>query len=112
MHYKNGREAKLGDPVVGRVGSNVIAGTIVSMYPGATSCNVSVSTRTLQSLGTGVQTLYQTTKLVTDADGKSHLLGDGETTANCDQLVHAEDAMAAIDKAVAAAIPPTPDTAG
>lgn len=40
MHYKNGREAKVGDKVVG-VDScgGPVAGVLVSVQPGATSCN-------------------------------------------------------------------------
>jgi len=41
MHYRNGREAKEGDFVIGKFGwpEAVRAGMIHSLNPGATSCN-------------------------------------------------------------------------
>lgn len=43
MHYKNGREAKVGDGVVGRDwAGNPIAGVVVQCSPGATTCNIGV----------------------------------------------------------------------
>lgn len=40
MHYKNGREAKLGDKVVGKdCNGNPVGGILVSGYPGSTTCN-------------------------------------------------------------------------
>jgi hypothetical protein len=40
MHYKNGREAKLGDQIMGKDSSgNPIAGVLVSGYPGSDTCN-------------------------------------------------------------------------
>lgn len=40
MHYKNGREAKLGDKVVGKdPNGNAIGGILVSAYPGSETCN-------------------------------------------------------------------------
>jgi len=43
MHYKNGREAKTGDPVVGPNYNGAIAGTIHSLNPGTTTCNAQVA---------------------------------------------------------------------
>jgi hypothetical protein len=44
MHYANGREAKVGDPVVGRVYNTegIIAGTLVSLTPGPDACSAQV----------------------------------------------------------------------
>ena len=40
MHYKNGREAKLGDKVVGKdCNGHAVGGILVEAYPEATSCN-------------------------------------------------------------------------
>ena len=52
MHYKNGREAKLGDKVISKDGS---AGTLVSANPGSTTCNG-------QLVPPGAPTLYVTLK--------------------------------------------------
>jgi hypothetical protein len=46
MHYKNGREAKVGDPVIG-TGYNikgVIAGIVAGLTPGSDTCNIRVLT--------------------------------------------------------------------
>lgn len=45
MHFKNGREAKYGDPVIG-IGyhGRVIAGVIHNLNPGSTTCNCDVVT--------------------------------------------------------------------
>jgi hypothetical protein len=43
MHYKNGREAKDGDQVIGKGWTgDVITGRIIDLNPGATSCNCTV----------------------------------------------------------------------
>jgi hypothetical protein len=42
MHYKNGREAKVGDVLIQRVGPIVSANVIVSITPGTESCNACV----------------------------------------------------------------------
>ncbi len=45
MHYKNGREVKIGDKVVGRNWSgNPVSGIVVAVNPnaGETSCNLGV----------------------------------------------------------------------
>lgn len=43
MHYKNGREAKIGDRVVGKdIGGNPIAGMLVAAYPSSDTCNGSI----------------------------------------------------------------------
>jgi hypothetical protein len=43
MHYKNGREAKNGDPVVGNIWGNITAGIIHSINPAMTNCNCTVA---------------------------------------------------------------------
>jgi len=42
MHYKNGREAKVGDPVIVKDYNVVRAGVIHSLIPGAEQCNAQV----------------------------------------------------------------------
>jgi len=40
MHYKNGREAKIGDKILGKDSrGNPVAGVLVSASPGSTTCN-------------------------------------------------------------------------
>lgn len=41
MHYKNGREAKLGDKVISKDCCGTIqTGVVVALYPGSDTCNV------------------------------------------------------------------------
>lgn len=43
MHYKNGREAKVGDKVVGHDGNGLpISGIVAAGIPGADACNICV----------------------------------------------------------------------
>jgi hypothetical protein len=44
MHYRNGREAKVGDPVVGTTYNRKgqVAGTLVSLTPGTDTCSAKV----------------------------------------------------------------------
>lgn len=83
MHYKNGREAKLGDSVIYRTyqGGKTVptAGVIHSLNPGASSCN-------------GVITCV--------AFG-----GVSSTSVNVGEGYHAEDAFNALDGAIAVAAP-------
>jgi len=51
MHYKNGREAKVGDKVVGRDwAGNPTAGIIVQVAPSPNTCNIAVVPLTNVSL--------------------------------------------------------------
>lgn len=45
MNYKNGREAKVGDRVVGRCYNTkgLVAGTLISVTPGADTCSAMVA---------------------------------------------------------------------
>ena len=42
MHYKNGREAKVGDRVFVDDGYNQYIGVVIKTQPGSTSCNLTV----------------------------------------------------------------------
>ncbi|MDR3459567.1 MAG: hypothetical protein P4N60_19225 [Verrucomicrobiae bacterium] len=105
MHFKNGREAKLGDQVIGRISGNVIAGTIVALFPAATSCNVTVRTASAHPLSPGLPTFYGNPMISVDADGKTHQVNDSNPCCNVADLLHAEDALAEVEKAMAAAVP-------
>ena len=90
MHYKNGREAQEGDPVIGETfkGSGVfIAGTIHSLSPGsASTCNCTVA--------------------VVVPGGVNQM-----TCRNVGDYYHAADAFKAIDAAVADAAAKAVETA-
>ncbi len=74
MHYKNGREAKEGDPVICTGYNNQITvGKLHSIVPGATTCNATVA----EPVMGGVNQL---------------------TCRTINEMFHAEDAFAAIDK--------------
>lgn len=40
MHYKNGREAKVGDKVIIPRGNDSFIGVVVELLPGAETCNL------------------------------------------------------------------------
>jgi len=42
MHYKNGREVKVGDRVVGILNGLPKAGIVVDTVPGSTACNIAI----------------------------------------------------------------------
>lgn len=81
MHFKNGRDAKEGDPVV-CLGYNqrVTVGRIHSLTPGAETCNCSVA----EPVMGGINQL---------------------TCRTVGEMYHAEDAFAAIESVPAVATP-------
>ncbi len=111
MHYKNGRAAKL--EVTRSLGAATIRSLLVKSFrvmPGATSCNCQVRTTSVSPMSpNGVFTGI--TGVVTDADTKANYCTDQNQTFTAADLIHAEDALAEIEKAIANAIPPTPETA-
>lgn len=78
MHYGNGREAHVGDPVIGRVYNTpgIVAGAVKSITPSTNTCNCTV---------------------VFPVVG-----GIKEDYTQCDYLFHAEDAHAAVRPVVTA----------
>lgn len=115
MHYKNGREAKIGDAVVGTVfnnGGRIVAGTLVSVTPGPDSCSAMVGytvtakidEKTFKQgyvlingkplyLNTGIVKVQGTEKHGSDGDVAVTLYVQDYT--ECKNLLHAEDALAA-----------------
>lgn len=50
MHYKNGREAKVGDKVISKDSAgNVTSGIVLFMYPATTTCNLGLAPLTAPS---------------------------------------------------------------
>lgn len=44
MHYSNGREVNLGDPVIGRDWQGLpVAGVVVKVNPGSETCNMTIA---------------------------------------------------------------------
>ena len=81
MHYKNGREAKNGDPVIGRGYNNEpVAGTLHSIVPGTESCNCTVAVPVMG----GINQL---------------------TCQTVGNYYHAEDALQALDMDLASSAP-------
>lgn len=116
MHYKNGKAATAGDPVVGTVfnnGGQIVAGTLVSITPGPDSCSAMVGY--LVTAKTDEKTFRQGYVLV---NGKPMYLSNGlvkvqgtekhgsdgdvavtlyvQDYTECKNLMHAEDAQNAI----------------
>ncbi len=81
MHYQNGREAKVGDPVVTRdYQGRTYAGMLIEANPGSTTCN---GTMLCYGNGSGPASIRENVTI-------------GE-------MAHAEDLFAALDEKVAAA---------
>lgn len=104
MHYKNGREAKAGDPVVGRdTNKALVAGVVVGGYPEADACNIYVAT--FQSVtpdnypGLGASGKFGDEAVRVDGIVRLCMSKD---------LLHAEDAMATGDVAVDKSEPSAP----
>jgi hypothetical protein len=98
MHYKNGREAKVGDPVVGRCYNTpgLVAGTLVSITPGPDSCSALVA---FIKSKPGATPLDWCTASPIKVMGTSHhgskeplqALVYREDYAHCANLLHADD---------------------
>lgn len=112
MHYRNGREANIGDPVVGTVfnnGGRIIAGTLVSLTPGNDSCsamvgyNITVPSDAIGNLPAanpqiGGQTFFGATPVKVQGTQQHGAAGMPATTyyvqdyTECKHLMHAEGA--------------------
>jgi hypothetical protein len=98
MHYRNGREAKVGDPVVGRTYNRkgLQAGTLVSVTPGPDTCSAMVAVIVVKP---GATPLAWGTNKPVHVMGVSHH-GSQEPLAaqvhdmdytECKNLLHADD---------------------
>jgi hypothetical protein len=103
MHYKNGREAKVGDHVVGYCYNTkgAVAGTLVSLTPGPDNCSAMVAFISLKA---------GSTPLDWGVNKPVHVMGTAEHGAkeplaaqvhvmdytHCANLLHADDAAQAV----------------
>ena len=79
MHYKNGREARDGDPVIAKTwNGQIIAGVLHSICPGAQTCNGQIA---YPILG-----------------------GCGALSVTIGEIFHAEDALKALEPAPVAVV--------
>ena len=97
MHYKNGREAIVGDRVIGRTYNqkDVVVGTLLSITPGAASCNCMVGyikVRELPITPGGLQVVKVMGTENHGFSGKWSALVYEEDYTQCDHLLNAEDA--------------------
>ena len=120
MHYKNGRPAKVGDPVVGTTFNYTapgctIAGTLVSCTPGPDACSAKVGmlVTVLESehktdgslLLLGDRRIYGATPIIVQGTEQHGSAGPKAATyyvedyTECKHLLHAEDAAQAKDLA-------------
>jgi hypothetical protein len=98
MHYKNGREAKLGDHVVG-TGYNykgVLIGTVVGLVPGQSSCNIRIAVQTAQvgMFSSGASGLYF--RETHPSPQEPVLVSLGIEYGQTDAFLNAEDALPAL----------------
>ncbi|HOD84912.1 MAG: hypothetical protein BWX88_05122 [Planctomycetes bacterium ADurb.Bin126] len=98
MHYANGREAKLGDVVIGK-GYNVkdekgelkvIHGVVVGLTPGADCCNIRIA-HGFKAWGTEQLETTPHTSLL--ANGQTPLMAEDIEYGQVDQFLHVEDAV-------------------
>jgi hypothetical protein len=108
MHYKNGREAHVGDKVVGTVFNTkgIISGTLVSLTPGPDSCSAMVGflvTKPVEELASPRSGMAM--EHVVREQGSEQHGSSGVRIAICylqdytevKYLLHAEDAMETFD---------------
>ena len=104
MHYKNGREAVVGDMVVGttfNTNGRIVAGTLVTLTPGADSCSAMVGYLELIKQGADGKfpPSYTYNPLVriqgTESHGTAGVMAITyykQDYTECKNLLHAEDA--------------------
>jgi hypothetical protein len=96
MHYRNGREAKVGDRVVGRCFNTkgLVAGTLVSLTPGPDACSAKVGFVVLHTNLEGLVLLravaFQGTEQHGSAGPRAVAVYEEDYT-ECKNLLHADD---------------------
>lgn len=103
MHYMNGREAKVGDLVVGKTYNRpgIISGTLVSLTPGNDSCSAKVgflSTKIINSINNFYEISCKSSVKIqgTEQHGSAGTLAVTfyeEDYTEAKNLLHAEDAF-------------------
>jgi hypothetical protein len=99
MYYRNGREAKVGDRVVGRCYNTkgLVAGTLVSVTPGTDACSAKVGfletwtpeAQPLMSVGSGLVAVQGTEQH--GGAGKLAVTVFREDYTECKNLLHVDD---------------------
>lgn len=99
MHYKNGREAKVGDLVVGYTYNRkgIVAGALLSLTPGPDSCSAMVG---YLQIWTSIGSIGRSDHVV-KIQGTEHHGGGGqqavtvyrEDFTECKLLLHADDVV-------------------
>jgi hypothetical protein len=115
-HYKNGREAKVGDPVIGTVFNTkgTIAGTLLSVTPGEDCCSCLVGfMQTKYEFDPGVISMAKRDVPVREHGSEQHGSSGAkmkthwcEDYSECKHLHHAGDAL--IDANLMATPPSAP----
>lgn len=104
MHYANGREAKVGDQVVGRCynTTGIVAGTLVSLTPGQDACSAQVEFLAVVPPGKAQPRMHVATEFARIQKTQQHGTSGPEAAVylcrdytECKYLVHAEEALAA-----------------
>jgi len=102
MHYKNGREAKVGDLVIGKTYNTqdrTITGTIVSITPGIDACSALVSYVELKLISELTKLEYISPQDTIKIQGTQNHGSAGELAVlihrfdytHCGNLLHADD---------------------
>jgi hypothetical protein len=98
MHYRNGRKAQVGDPVVGKTyntGGAVISGTLISLTPGPDACSCEVGYLAVQPAEAREDRPVRLAGSEQHgASGARVVIGYRSDYSQCNNLLHAEDALA------------------
>jgi hypothetical protein len=107
MHYKNGREAKVGDLVIGITYNTkgIVSGTLLSITPGSDQCSALVGFLQTTRLDEEGKKLYSRAAQVVKVQGTQQhgSMGDLAVTeykqdyTHCANLLHADDAFNIIE---------------
>lgn len=98
MHCRNGREAKVGDAVVGttyNTNDATISGTLISLTPGVDSCSCEVGYLVVQPEGSREGSPVRIAGSEKHGgDGPRVIVGWRYDYSQCSNLLHADDAFA------------------
>lgn len=96
MHYKNGREAKVGDSVIGSNNGIPVVGTVIFIQPSAQQCNLMIHSTQKVKSGGGQSDYPIVGAIVSVAGDATAFMSTTFTSYTASEFFHAEDALACI----------------
>ena len=101
MHYNNGREVKVGDPVIGLNNNTPTVGTVIHCQPGSETCNLIIhstsrfDTKLLTDHMVGVVPWPFMERIIAALPDGTVFFSTTYTSYTASDFLHAEDALAA-----------------